>query len=565
MDTRMTRHIIYAAILALSGIAFTLFARWEPGGESWGYWLFARIFAETGKFIVVDRSPLYILYLNLFRWMGYPLEVIVEYCVTFMIAAVSFIALFKRYAGLVGASFAFVLWMPFFQMAEPHTQQLALASACLAVVARGDATKRSRMALSYALLLFAYMIRYNYLLLVGIFIFWDILRALRRSGFNSLIRALRPGPADWPLFIAILLLLWFKVAQSPHPWNNIWFSSAAWFPGNGKSLADAAFIQDSNFQYIFHRYGSFHNKDFYFTNHELFGGATDMLGAVFANPGFVARQLAENIKGAFCTIASLTMLPPFYYSKPSGHLWLFYSAAGAVTVPLLGLILYGAVRASRDDGMRLFLAGNILLLLSHALSSPSAHYMGAVIPVFILGASWYGNLFRGVSTRYGHLILPLLLIFFSNGPIHWSKITGDLAEDVRHRDVRIMETRPYSIGASFRTLEELARPAKGIMALESAFIGAFMSVPLDRVYDIWEIPPFGRFGSSDYNGLRPDRIDRVFVSHRLATDTGKGTNMQIRYDNYILPYTEALSAEGAHIYDIEKFGKAYIMPGPGER
>ena len=36
---------------------------------------------------------------------------------------------------------------------------------------------------------------------------------------------------------------------------------------------------------------------------------------------------------------------------------------------------------------------------------------------------------------------------------------------------------------------------------------------------------------SEYNGLRPDRIDCLLISNNLATNTGASTNFQIRYEN----------------------------------
>ena len=87
-----------------------------------------------------------------------------------------------------------------------------------------------------------------------------------------------------------------------------------------------------------------------------------------------------------------------------------------------------------------------------------------------------------------------------------------------------------------------------------------MNVPLDRVYDVWEIPPFGQLGESVYDGLRPDRVDCVLVSDSLTTVVGYATNCQIRYQNYVKPYVEQLQDVGARTYEIQGFGKAVILP-----
>ena len=84
-----------AAFVIAAAAALTLFRHWEPTGETWGYWFFARVFAETGKFIIFDRSPLCVLYLNLFRWIGYPASVTLESIATLFLVSGSLIILFK--------------------------------------------------------------------------------------------------------------------------------------------------------------------------------------------------------------------------------------------------------------------------------------------------------------------------------------------------------------------------------------------------------------------------------------------------------------------------------------
>ena len=132
--------------LVVAAVALSLLTRWEMGGETWGYWLFARILWETQEFIIPDRSPLYTLYLNGFRWLGYPASVTVEYMTTSFIVVAALVALFKRYLGLVIAVLAALLWIPFIQVAEPPTQKLALACVCWAVVARRGHDTRASLA-----------------------------------------------------------------------------------------------------------------------------------------------------------------------------------------------------------------------------------------------------------------------------------------------------------------------------------------------------------------------------------------------------------------------------------
>ena len=44
---------------------------------------------------------------------------------------------------------------------------------------------------------------------------------------------------------------------------------------------------------------------------------------------------------------------------------------------------------------------------------------------------------------------------------------------------------------------------------DPAQVAAFSTIPEDRLYATFEIPPFGRLGDPAYNGLREDRINCV--------------------------------------------------------
>ena len=117
-------------------VCLTMFSSWEMGGETWCYWYFARVFAETGGFIVPDRSPLYTLYLNLFTWLPYPASVTAEYLVTTSITVIALVAFFRSYLGIWLALLAACIWIPYLQMNEPPVQKLALASSLVAVLLR---------------------------------------------------------------------------------------------------------------------------------------------------------------------------------------------------------------------------------------------------------------------------------------------------------------------------------------------------------------------------------------------------------------------------------------------
>ena len=122
-----------------------------------------------------------------------------------------------------------------------------------------------------------------------------------------------------------------------------------------------------------------------------------------------------------------------------------------------------------------------------------------------------------------------------------------------------MESKEYSIKAAYPELLKVTNGCKGILSLESLFFGAFTALPLNKIYSPWEIPPFGSLHDSSYEGLNPDRIDCVLISSDLATGVGAGTNIQIRYQNFVKPYINNLRSIGAITYDIDGFGQVVVF------
>ena len=620
LTSQLSNKTTYAIMAGLAAIVATLLSQWQMSDESWGYWFFARILGETGEFIIPDRSPIYTLYLNAFRWLGYPASVNAEYFVTSVIVVTALVALLKRYMGIGWAAFAVILWIPFMQVAEPPVQKLALACACWALVTRLSGRSRFSVVSSYAMLVLACMFRVTYSTMILVFLAWDIAHLIRRTDLRGVFRTARPGLFAWPLGLVVVLFLVFAGLQSPHRWNNGWYSSTTWSPVSGKSLAEASFFQEYNNNYVRDTYGNFVGHDIYFTNQELFEGADSILGAIVANPAFVLKNLIENAKNSYDTMHELTEFPRVTWWVPrrvgSGSLPFF---AGISVGLLLGL--YGAMRASGEPYTKVFVLGSVLLGVVATVSAPKLRYMVPLIPVFILAGYWYGSrisrllpgvdgwlvnrmvwiavsgtglitlwfglrllmapigpwtlsavaigygvvaslLIVGMLNRHGKgqrlssvasfAAIPVALILLSNGATTWTSVVGSLIGGEPQRAVRV------EVRDSFEALNSIVRDCRGVLSMEHSFVAAFMDIPESRVYDIWEIPPFGHLDQSDYTGLNPNRIDCVLESTRFER-TGNTVNIKIRYDNYILPYIERLQAMGATTYPIPNYGRVIIL------
>lgn len=571
-----SKHVLVVCII-FAGIFLSFFYPGEMGGEGWIYWLFAKIFRETGGLIVNDRGPLYTIYLSIFLKFSYPLSVYLEYIVTSFIVLSGMIAFFRKYIGLWPAVFAALLWLPFLHIADPPVQILALACSCWAMVIRTAKQGRFWNAAFYLSLGLAYLFRPSFLILIILFAAWDIYNLLKRTrSFSRSISMIRPRVADWPLVILAIFIVSFPLMQSDSPWNNSWGATSKWFPVDGKSLLTAGFFHEYNMMYIQERYGAPGDHDFYFTQKEIFGNATTIPGAITANPKFLFRTIVADylrlpVEGIQLTaFFPLSLLPGI--SPALEHIFDSIAAKAliaAFSLALWAMIIYGGFKSARNGSIRLFFVGNLLMVLSfQAFSAPKSRYLLPLIPIMVFSAAWYGSIFgeylrkrRVISARLLVLAVPFFLLVFSSGLWTWGYAGVNMASQISSGEYHLMEGKGFSMKASYNLIEPLIKYCKGILTYEHKFFVPFFDVPMGNVYDVFEIPPFGRLGDNYYDGLRPERINCLFLSETLMASQSYATNSQIRYANYIKPYAEELKRMGAKAYSVPRYGEVVILQG----
>lgn len=577
------RKVALAGAFLLAGTVLTMFIHWELSGESWGYWFLARLLADNGELASPGRSPLYGLYLNLFRWLDYPLCVDAEYLVTTLLMGAALTALVRPYTGLLPAVFAVLLWLPYIQQAEPPTQKLGLAvSACAVLLRRGPSPGAPRMSASYALLLLACLFRNTYSAMLLMFAAWDSRALLKSGGVPALRAALRPRAALLPVLGALLLMAVFRFAPRSHPWNNAWITSTVWFPLKGKTLLETSFLGHLNWKYAEDRYGGPVGVDFYTTHKEAFGDAGDSaLRAVLANPKLVFSHIWRNARALPLIAIELTELR---WINRGPRLIRALNPLILLVILLCALRLAASGPRPAEDGTRappgaeadpslfIFVLGSALMTASTVLAWHKDRYVFPLVPVFILAAAFCARFLAArIPSRLkpslrgavAAAVLPLSLLLFSNVSA-WSGALTDIAEDVSSGEVRVMRTRPRSVRAARGRLVELSRDCRGILALEHTYFTGLMPGPMDRVRDIWTLPPFSRPGEPYDPQLDPSGIDCVFVSKTLATGWGYATSYGLRYRLHIKPYAAALRGLGADLHEIPGYGHAVVLPGsPG--
>lgn len=417
-------------------------------------------------------------------------------------------------------------------------------------------TNRNKLSWSYALFLMAYMFRSTYIIFLLLFIFWDLYLFYLKNNKSLFIKKLLPRFSDLPLFLVVSLFFTFIFFQSSHVWNNAQFANSIWFPGAG-GLINASFIQSFNILFIIEKYGEFTFKDFYFTNQELFNGAETIWTAIKENPSFVISQVFQN---AFLIIKGITDFVGFMPFTKVDSIVIFILA-------LWGLVM--VILKAKDNELNVFIIGNILMLGALVLTLPKTRYFFPLIPLFVISSSWivrklkqylsekkirphYKKLILGFNT---FIILALLSPAVNSA---WAGNALSLAKNIS--SVSILEL-PNSIKPHVSKIESLLHTCKGVMTREHTFLAAFSSIPLERIVDIWEIPPFGFYKKNihSYDGLIPERIDCLLISDVLSTSTGLGTNRKLRYQNYILPYISFLDELGAEKVELKNFGYIVVL------
>lgn len=571
---------LFMGMAILCALSLTLFRHWEIGWETLGYWFFARIFSETGMVNILGRSPFYVMYLSLFHWLGYPLSVTVEYIVTSLISIIAIIFLLRPYLGLSLSVFSVLLWLPFFQNSEPPALAFGVSLICFGIIARRIKNVNLALPLSYTFFVLAVMVRITNALFIIMFLLWDIAWIIRGKHFNfSLLRKVKLI-YFLPLLLAEVLLLYCLIMQSGHRWNNAWFVTTTWFPNDGKSLSESCYLHAANIQYIGEKYPLSKNKDFYFTNQELFKGADTFTKALRTNPKFVISYAQRGLKDVFLTFEQFVGITAIYqrlglsdimgvYQKFGLGGFIFKITRWFIIILLSVALLYGALRYTfvlSDIPMALFIVGNMISAAATACAIPQQRYLLPLVPVLILSASWYGIIFSKFLSnkiKVSRFLAVLLAITIISVPriFEWEKIISDFTSDLKQKDLKILEyhnsysargSEWYSFRNAYKTINPLIKQCNGLMTLETNFIGAFTDFDLSKLYDVYEIPPFGNYSeSSNYNKLTKERVDCLLISKALKRTVGYGTNYHIRYENYIKPYADYLQSLGAKAYKIE--------------
>lgn len=604
----LSKKHLWACCALIFVVLGTLIFPVEEGGESWGYWHFTKLLKEDLRFIMLDRSPLYTLYLLPFSIFNFPWNMDLVFLVTSSILVFAIYYFFQSYNRLLAvliASLYHVLLLGF----EPVTQKLALAFVLIAVQLRiqqqvnRSLVAGSNLVVFYALLWMASMMRGTFRLVIFAFIFYDLWRVagvqFRKKWFFIKLKSLKRVIGRFklllkgrlnlqtlcikllPLLVLFLLTLVFNFRQSNHPWNNAWLAETDWIPQTSQSLADIAIIG-----HMAWHTGSLvkegESKDIYFTHPQFFGDAKTAREMIQKRPDLYIHHFIGNkhrLHDAFLYFVGFNEKNAgFLNHSPINFLYNIIIGIGRSWLVLFALMAFAILPCFREAERSTMSMAFVAMALATVFIFPKARYVSQIFTVFCLGAIHLFLLLRWANKNFVQkqfwnrvmLVATIVLagglgFFISGQALHKTMRLTQIVMDQYKQGLSVASiartNHEFSMRTHYQEILQQLPACRGIMAIEHNFFAAFSSTSPDiKVASIFSLPPFGSYTPEQNYGLGMDRINCLFISKRLENGVGMGTTQDTRLRDYILPYEKVLIKNGAVRYEYKNWGRLIVLP-----
>ena len=548
------RITVFGLILCL-GIA-TSFMSWWPGGETWGYWYFSKILAQTGEFIIFDRSPLYVSILTFLNTIKYPLNIIIHNAVLAIIISASFLYLCKGYAWwpiifILSAGFTIETIK-----SEPPTLGLAMALLNFSIGIRLWGMSSNKIFHSYILMIISFLIRPNFIVPIIIFAAYDLYNQKQFELKNLNLKKIKINHFFLVALVSSIFIIPYT-SQSTSPINNAWFTSTSWKPTDGKSMASASFFQSQHARFIEKKKGlpcCDAEKSFYYSELGPFPKADgSIIRAILENPQFIftdavqkthmyTELVAKIVAYRFENIAQIFPRYTFYYA-----------------IVCLLIITFCTFNIRSVEFLLLLISFIVMSSAIILLNIPKDRYITFIFPIFLIFYLNVINVLAGLALRMNLLnekyfklfaIIIAFIIFkffqeprlvvtdmvkegFSNGPITHAQ--QRVQEILRKREI-ITFINSYS-----------SRCDSILTTTDMPFIGAFSSIDLGRINDYWIFPPSSR-ELMNADSFSEFDFDCIFVNDQISGSS------EYRYKFFVLPLEKNI---------VESGGRTEIIPGYG--
>ena len=518
---------------------------YEPTGESWGYWHFAKeLFAGNG-FGPIDRSPLYTIYLQLFSLVPGVHSLKTESIITPLIGSIGLFTWAKYYFGSINAYLYSALAYPLLLSLEPTSQSLGLALVVCGFLFLDQGLQYGqvfRVQVGFCMVLLSVLMRSTFALfwifLVGFYLFGRSKN--RQLGWRSRILSLLRVHASPLLIATYLFFIIIGFWHSSHPWSNPNVSTDTWLPKG--TLSYISYVYNYTASYATAYIPSSEWSDYHDTLQSVYGGATSILGMILANPAEFGRTLLANISN-FCHVGLIG-----FYGVISIAFRIESSIfRGSMLFLAWALLCFACWRTGRNAPINTWLAASAFsIAFLSATSVARNRYMITMLLPFIISGCFYSTIaFRLLADRCRYLLMPKVftgfltslffsILFMSYSPMQVKALVND--------------SNDFSIVKATSDLRKVANECRNILTYEHTYFSRFI-VDGRRVSisDIQSLPRENKY-------IGPPPFDCIFVSSNLEATRSQYSNVSIRYRHQVVPAVLDMTNSGARQLHVRNYG-----------
>ena len=611
---------IIMLIVFLAAIYILTPREFEIGGESWTSWSAARVLRDTFGFPVFSLGPFYILYLNIFLPLGYPLAVKTEFILTHLFVYVVIYYLLKRKMPCWIALLLSLAWIPLITYVVGTKYVLGMGFFALYLI---GGTYEKKKSIFPPFLGLAFLCNYGYIAfyvghLCGVIV--EIVnrkQCFSKKTFVSNRRKIINISINTIVLIIIGMTIFFPSERKD---NNHHMNDPVYYPEYTGSLS-MVFLQKFN-HYYSRKYfpeSSQIYRDWYLTNKEATGGAKTIYQAIKNNPEDMLPYIKTNIKGVIRLIPSyfllsqapraVSMLGTFlmylgflglllFFFRNSNFAYLFgiifgFSAflgtffivgpGGRFIMSLLPLGLL--ILSFLPLGLDVVLKWLSLLSRRNAILTSVFVCLFAILMVvvafkqhnsiefilslclaiiFLILAYKKRTQIYYYLQRKGNLVCQgvfiMSFLFVANGAIHHFQNPMKQFNAILSGVPLFTDyEKKVSMNLAYKELFSTISSKSRILGTENHFLMAFSDIPIDHIYQTWSLPPYKEHSEEIVRFF--EKLNIIWVNDNwIKGNASMATQSYIRYLYYVKPFLDKAVKRGWKEKTIKYYGKVYTKP-----
>ncbi len=425
--------------------------------ENIGYHIFSFEFINNFEFIIIDRSPLYVIFLSgINSVFEYPTNLKIEFVLVRIIFVISFFILFKKFYNEYFLLLIIFIWLPFFNVITPQVQLFSISLFFLAVYIRFS-NNEYRISFFYCILILAFLSRSIFLPIIIIYLIYDFYiffskKLYAKKDINNIkfytINII-------PVLISLTLLLIIITNQSSLTINNFNFDENIFLPGDFKTGLNGGVIQTLLNRYYDLGLSSAPYKHLLLIRDFDFTHSLKLIDYITYNPSFFAAYVFGNFEGLGSSISSvvlanakylltsklfllqiiffiilLTLITFFFMWKYNylklnffsvridviiffASIFIFYFTTNNFFLALLLFFLVGSILYALkvNTQIRLLIISIVIINLTVVISNPQERYLFSLIPMILFTASYLSYIF--LNDRLKKAVIIGFTLFFS--------------------------------------------------------------------------------------------------------------------------------------------------------